>query len=109
MTSNLFCGYANAINWLQNNLLPCPFKKFTGIDCPLCGLQRSVIALMRGDFTESFKYQPATLLFIFLLVLGIPDSRFNFSKKPIVKKAAYVLTLMVVTGAYLYKFTSGRL
>jgi hypothetical protein len=109
MTSNLFCSYTNAINWLQNKLLTCPFKKITGIDCPLCGLQRSVIALMRGDFTESFKYQPATLLFILLLVLSIPDNRLNFSKKPVVKKAVYALTLVVVTGAYLYKLTSGHL
>jgi Protein of unknown function (DUF2752) len=109
ITSSLFCSYVNAINWLQNNELACPFKKITGIDCPLCGLQRSIIALLQGDFVASFKYQPTTLLFIVALLLSVPDSRLNFSKKNVIKEAVYALTIMVVTGAYLYKVTSGRL
>lgn len=56
------------INWLQNHLLPCPFKQLTGIDCPGCGFQRALIALLRGHLRESFLlYPPAIPL---LLILG---------------------------------------
>ena len=42
-------------------LLPCPFKYFSGYDCPGCGFQRSVLALLKGDFYHSFHLYPPTL------------------------------------------------
>lgn len=42
-------------------LLPCPFKYLSGYDCPGCGFQRSVLALLKGDFHHSFDLYPPTL------------------------------------------------
>jgi hypothetical protein len=75
------------INWLQNHLLPCPFKYLTGIDCPGCGFQRSVLALIKGNLAQSFTFYPPTiplLLFFGYLMFGkylkLDNDRFNLKK-----------------------------
>ncbi|WP_229702379.1 DUF2752 domain-containing protein [Maribacter cobaltidurans] len=52
-------------------MLPCFSKQIFGFDCPGCGLQRSVLFLIKGEFVEAFNMYPAIypmiLLFCFLL------------------------------------------
>ncbi len=40
----------------------CWSKRWLGWNCPLCGATRSVIALMRGEWVESWQRQPAGIL-----------------------------------------------
>ena len=42
-------------------MLPCQYKQLLGIDCPICGLQRSIIAILKGDFYESFILFPGLI------------------------------------------------
>ncbi|WP_245731371.1 DUF2752 domain-containing protein [Kriegella aquimaris] len=53
-------------------MLPCITKKLFDFDCPGCGLQRSVVLLLKGDFIGAFEMYPAiysiVLLFSFLLI-----------------------------------------
>ncbi|MEX0289867.1 MAG: DUF2752 domain-containing protein, partial [Flavobacteriaceae bacterium] len=57
---------------IEDYMLPCMSKQLFGMDCPGCGLQRSVVFLLKGDFIEAFKMYPAIypmlLLFGFLAV-----------------------------------------
>ena len=46
-------------------MLPCPFHIFTGLDCPFCGGQRMVVALLQGQWNEAFWLNPG-------LMVGIP-------------------------------------
>ncbi|MFQ5607808.1 MAG: DUF2752 domain-containing protein [Candidatus Zixiibacteriota bacterium] len=39
-------------------LILCPFKNITGLDCPACGLTRSVSSLLHLDFGRSLFYHP---------------------------------------------------
>ena len=57
------------LNWLENHLLTCFFKSHLGIECPGCGLQRSFIALLKGNLIESFHYHAALIPFIITLML----------------------------------------
>lgn len=72
--------------WLLNHLIPCPFKAFTGLDCPGCGFQRSVIALFYGNLQESWSLYPPTIpLLILFITVGIIfklklKNRFTISK-----------------------------
>ena len=54
----------------ENYMLPCLSKQLFGLDCPGCGLQRSVALLLKGEFVESFLMYPGLipmmLLFGFL-------------------------------------------
>jgi hypothetical protein len=53
---------------LQDYMLPCMNKKLFGFDCPGCGLQRSVMLILKGDFLEAFLMYPAIYPIILLLV-----------------------------------------
>ncbi|HDZ14972.1 MAG TPA: DUF2752 domain-containing protein, partial [Pricia sp.] len=55
--------------WIfEGFMLPCLTKKYLGIDCPGCGLQRSVAFLLQGDFLAAFKMYPA--IYALLPLLG---------------------------------------
>lgn len=50
--------------------MPCPLKLITGWDCPLCGGTRMGAALMHGDVSGAFHYNPLALIGITGLGLG---------------------------------------
>src|ERR1017187_1418872 len=57
------------VNWLEDHMMTCYYKQVSGIDCPGCGMQRSFIELLKGNFFESIKLYPA--LFAVIITLGI--------------------------------------
>lgn len=50
--------------------MPCPLKLITGWDCPLCGGTRMGAALMHGDLSAAFHYNPLALIGLTGLGLG---------------------------------------
>ena len=60
------------LSWFENHMLPCAWKSLLGIDCPACGLQRSCIQLMKGNFRESLVlYPPLPAVLLLLVFSGI--------------------------------------
>lgn len=59
---------------LLNKPLPpmCSLKRYTGLDCPGCGLTRSFIALGHGRLKESIDFNPAGPLWFLLIAGQIP-------------------------------------
>lgn len=55
---------------LQEHMLPCVSKQFFGVECPGCGLQRSLAFLISGDLVAAFYMYPAifTLIPLFIVV-----------------------------------------
>jgi Protein of unknown function (DUF2752) len=52
--------------------LPCPFRAITGWDCPLCGGTRMGEALLHGDVSAAFGFNPVALIGLFVAgVLGV--------------------------------------
>jgi hypothetical protein len=61
----------NIIEWLENHFLPCAYKQLFGIECPLCGSQRALIELLRGNIIESIKLYPALIPSILIVVSAV--------------------------------------
>jgi hypothetical protein len=101
----IFCGYWAFTQWLQNHLLTCPFKALTGIDCPGCGFQRSVIALLQGDIHKSLYLYPATIPLFVINILTIADGRYRFDRKGYVKKSLYIFTAFIIASSYILKMS----
>lgn len=40
------------------DLMPCPFLKVTGLPCPGCGMTRSCLALLRGNWADVWRLNP---------------------------------------------------
>jgi hypothetical protein len=91
------------IHWLEKHLLTCPFKSLTGLDCPGCGFQRSFIALLKGDLTQSFKFYPATLPFIVLIFYMLLHLKFDFRNGALILKVMYILVSSIIIINYIYK------
>jgi len=45
-------------------MLPCISKQIFGMDCPGCGLQRSVLLLFNGEIVAAFQMYPAIFTLI---------------------------------------------
>lgn len=53
----------------EEYMLSCPFHRLTGLDCPLCGAQRMLNALLRGEWGVAFESNPLLMLSLPLLLL----------------------------------------
>jgi hypothetical protein len=58
-------------------LLPCAYRDLLGIDCPLCGFQRSLLLLLQGDWLKSFLMYPPLLPVLSLLAFVIVQRVFR--------------------------------
>jgi len=54
-------------NWW---MLPCPLYQWTGWQCPFCGAQRMMQALMHGEVGAAFAHNPLLMCALPLLLLG---------------------------------------
>ncbi len=54
---------------MEDFMLPCLTKQLIGLDCPGCGIQRSFVFLLRGEFSASWDMYPAIFTLIPLLLM----------------------------------------
>lgn len=91
-------------------MVPCPVKAWTGWDCPGCGFQRSLWALVQGDVAESWAHYPALIPFLITLVLVVVwvRGRWRFRNPALV--GAVALTCVLMVGNFWLKggFSQGR-
>lgn len=97
------------ITWLQKHMLPCAYKYFFGIDCPICGAQRSLLLLMQGNFVESFRLYPPLIFLLALIFLVIAYLIFPKIIKARFLKQYAVFVLMVIAVNYAYKIATGNI
>ena len=75
----LFVGNPYSEAWF----LKCPLHTMTGWQCPLCGMQRQLHALMHGQIVEAWKLNPFLLFsypYLVLLLMGQVSPRFRISR-----------------------------
>jgi len=99
------CSQILIFKWLQGHLLRCPFKYITGIDCPGCGFQRSVLALLQGELYKSFMLYPATFPLIIILLYSFIEKKVPLTaqKRTILKKMMYMITGGIILISYTVK------
>ena len=91
------------MNWIENHQLPCFYKKFLGIECPGCGMQRSFVALLKGEFVESFYLFPALIPIMAMIITLVLHLYFKFSLGAQVLKGLFILNVFIVALNYIYK------
>ena len=84
-------------------LLKCPFKTFTGFDCPGCGSQRALHSLLHGEFRSAFFYNPLFIIsipYVFAGILfewgGLKYSYPKMRKTLFGTNAAYIITFLII-------------
>ena len=95
------------IGWLQDHLLPCPFKYLTGLDCPGCGFQRSVLALFKGDIQQSFSFYPPTIPLLIVFAWWAADAVFKIdTTKHLGKKTLFISASAFILVSYAIKMAT---
>jgi hypothetical protein len=103
LNTYMLSAWSFFLDQADNFFLPCPFKALTGTDCPGCGFQRSFLALLRGDWQESFHLYPATVPLILTFIIAVPANYFTKKDHSKLIKILYLITGMIVLGSYLLK------
>jgi hypothetical protein len=91
------------INWLEAHQNSCPFKEHFGIDCPGCGLQRSIIELLKGNIMESIILYPALLPVMTMFCFLALHLRFRFRHGALILKIMFIFNISLIALNYIYK------
>jgi hypothetical protein len=91
------------ISWLESHQGNCSFREHTGLDCPGCGLQRSILALLEGELLESIMLFPALLpvmaMFVFLGIHLV----FKLKHGALILKIFYIGNISIILLNYIFK------
>jgi hypothetical protein len=89
--------------WLQGHMFPCFYKQVFGISCPMCGFQRSVLELLKGNILESFILFPALLpLLVTSLVIIVLKFR-KIQNTKVAVQGMLIFNLMLITLNCIYQ------
>jgi hypothetical protein len=101
--------YSRSLQWLDAHLLTCPSRKFLHLECPGCGFQRSVLALLGGDWAGSFRLYPATFPLLALGVYSMAHLLFQFNQGARIIKYLQLFAAIVILAFYIYKAVTHKL
>ena len=99
----ILSAFSSLLGKAEVYLLPCPFKYLTGYDCPGCGFQRAVLALLTGNFQQSFHLYPAAIPILFTVVISlIANSWWGIKSKWLIY-GLFMMTGSIIMVSYVYK------
>ena len=98
--------YFIALEWLEKLMLPCFFKAIFHHDCPGCGLQRSIILLLSGNFWESFQTYWATIPILLMFAVLMLHLKFNYKFGITILIILYSINGILIFCNYFYKLTN---
>ncbi|WP_124981093.1 DUF2752 domain-containing protein [Nonlabens xiamenensis] len=84
-------------------MLPCMSKQMFGMDCPGCGIQRSISLLLQGNIVDSFLMYPGLFPGIFLFVFLIFDWFVDTRHGETIKLWATMITLGTILTNFFVK------
>ncbi len=86
--------------------LSCKIKEKTGIECPGCGIQRSIELLVNGEFLESIKMYPGLFPLIATFMILIFHIFKGNNRSLQILKISFIFTLLIISISYILKFIS---
>ncbi len=89
-------------------MLSCPAKKLTGLDCPGCGMQRSTVAALRGDWGGCWETYPPLALVVLVVLLTIGHLTFRWKGGARIVQWAFIAAAIAIVANYFYKIATGR-
>ena len=91
------------IKWIESHQQACFYKQNFGVECPGCGMQRSLIELLKGNFYESLVFYPALIPTVFLVLFLILHLVFKFRNGANILKIMFIVNTSIVVLSYIYK------
>ncbi|QRM91043.1 DUF2752 domain-containing protein [Lacinutrix sp. WUR7] len=85
-------------------MLPCLNKKLFGMDCPGCGMQRSIALVVQGDFKAAFYMYPAIFTIILMVVILALHTKYKFKYGHNVLLGLFIINVIIIFTNYINKF-----
>ena len=83
-------------------MAPCFYQRVLGIPCPGCGMQRSLIELLKGNLLESLRLYPALIPMAAMLIFLVIHLIFRFKKGGDILKYLFLGNIAIVVFHYIY-------
>ncbi|MDR0712909.1 MAG: DUF2752 domain-containing protein [Bacteroidales bacterium] len=90
-------------DWLESHQLPCFYRAMFHIECPGCGMQRALVALLRGDGLTSFRLHPALIPTIIVLAMLALHLTFKFRNGGRILLYLLLFDSLIITVNYIHK------
>lgn len=91
------------IDFLERNLFTCTIKSLTGLNCPGCGMQRAFIALLKGNFSESFAQNASLIPFLITIFFTICHLIFSYKSGARIIVILFSSTVAIMVGQFVMK------
>jgi len=91
------------IEFLKKHALTCPSKKYLHIECMGCGFQRSLIALLEGNWKDSFQLYPALIPMLLLWTFTIFHLIFTFKHGALIIRYLFLLCAIIILIHFILK------
>ena len=90
---------------LDDYMLPCLNKTLFGVECPGCGMQRSLALMIHGEFMAAFNMYPAIYILIPLVLFIGLNFLFKFKNSNKIISGLAVLSILLILINFVYKLT----
>lgn len=91
------------ISFLEEHLLSCHWKKNYGIECMGCGIQRSIILILKGEFVEAFYMYPAIYTLMILFGYLLLHLKFSFKMGHKVLLWLFIINITIMLTNFILK------
>lgn len=91
------------IDYLEQHQMACAYKKYLGIECPGCGMQRSFIELLKGNIIDSIILYPALLPTIFMFIYLMIFLKFRMKNGAVILRNLFIADAIIIIGYYIFK------
>jgi len=91
------------LSFLEKNLLSCQWKQQFDVECMGCGMQRSIIHLIKGEFLEAFYIYPAIYTLITMFAFLLLHIKFDFEKGHRVLLYLFIINIVLMSTNFLLK------
>ncbi len=91
------------LSFLEENMLSCQWKQQLDVECSGCGMQRSIIHLLKGEFSEAFYMYPAIYTLIIMFVFLGLHLKFDFKKGHKILLYLFITNLVLMLSNYFFK------
>ncbi len=90
------------ISFLEENMLSCRWKE-AGIECTGCGMQRSIVHLLKGEFIEAFNVYPAIYTLMIMGIFLVLHLKFNFTRGHKILLWLFIINLIIIISNFIIK------
>ena len=93
-----------ALVGMEDLMLPCFTKKLIGVDCPGCGIQRSLVHLAKGEIRDALAMYPALLPLVLLFSFMLLDQFYTMKHASKITSGLMILSVATILTNYILKF-----